>query len=411
MRDFFDHFVAALDPVFLSVLLALVVLSFVLMRYALVPTIYRAMDRTATTWDDILKEKGFFRQFAFLAPAIVLYFGVAHYPAITTVARQIILIYIVVNVVVVLDRFLSAGLEIYHQYPVSLKRPIKAYVQLTKLVIYILGAVTCVAFLLGKSPWGLLGGIGAITAVLILVFRNTILSLITSIQLVANDLLHRGDWIELPQYGADGEVIDIALHAVRVQNWDKTIVTIPSYKLMDDSFKNWRGMRETGGRRIKRNLLIDQTSVRICDATMLEKYQRIDRLKPYLTVKREEIRDAADAAVDDSVALNRRRLTNLGTFRAYALAYLKENPKLSDELTVMVRHLQPTPNGLPLEIYAFSKETDLVNYESVQADIFDHLLSVISFFDLKVFQNPTGENFGLLDHRVLEGQTQSESVV
>ncbi len=409
MSDSFDHFVAALDPIFVLVLLALVALSFVLVRYVLVPALYRAMDRTATTWDNILKEKGFFRQFAFLAPAIVLYFGVGYYPSVTTLARQIILIYIVVNVVVVLDRFLSAGLEIYRQYPVSLKRPIKAYIQLAKLVIYIIGAVTCIALLLGKSPWGVLGGIGAITAVLILVFRNTILSLIASIQLVANDLIHRGDWVELPQYGADGEVIDIALHVVRVQNWDKTIVTIPSYKLMDDSFKNWRGMQETGGRRIKRSVLIDQTSVQICDAAMLEKYARIDRLKPHLAVKKEEIKDVAEPAADDSVPMNRRRLTNLGVFRAYALAYLKENPKLSDELPVVVRHLQPTPNGLPLEIYAFSKEIDQVSYENVQADIFDHLLAVLPFFDLKVFQNPTGENFRLLN-RALDGQAQWDTV-
>jgi miniconductance mechanosensitive channel len=310
-------------------------------------------------------------------------------------------------VVIIQDRLLSAGLEIYRLYPISDRRPIKAYIQLAKLIIYILGAVTCVALLLGKSPLGLLGGIGALMAVLILVFRDTILSLIASIQLAANDLLHRGDWIELPQFGADGEVIDIALHAVTVQNWDKTIVTIPSYKLMEDSFKNWRGMRETGGRRIKRSLLIDQTSVRICDGEMLKKYERIDRLKPYLKTKLQEVGsdDTHRDPTDDSDYLNRRMLTNLGTFRAYALAYIKENPKLSDDLTVMVRQLQPTPDGLPLEIYVFSKETDLFNYEGVQADIFDHLLAVLPYFDLRVFQHPTGRNFDMLT-----GRAQSDTV-
>jgi miniconductance mechanosensitive channel len=407
LSESFHQIFASADPVFLFVLITLAVLSFILVRFVLIFIIYRALERTETTWDDILRKKGVFRQLAYLAPAIVLYYGVAHYTAITAISQQFILIYIVINVVIIQDRLLSAGLEIYRLYPISDRRPIKAYIQLAKLIIYILGAVTCVALLLGKSPLGLLGGIGALMAVLILVFRDTILSLIASIQLAANDLLHRGDWIELPQFGADGEVIDIALHAVTVQNWDKTIVTIPSYKLMEDSFKNWRGMRETGGRRIKRSLLIDQTSVRICDGEMLKKYERIDRLKPYLKTKLQEVGsdDTHRDPTDDSDYLNRRMLTNLGTFRAYALAYIKENPKLSDDLTVMVRQLQPTPDGLPLEIYVFSKETDLFNYEGVQADIFDHLLAVLPYFDLRVFQHPTGRNFDMLT-----GRAQSDTV-
>jgi miniconductance mechanosensitive channel len=355
----------------------------------------------------MVRKKGVFRQFSYLAPAIVLYYGVTHYATITAISQQFILIYIAINVVIIQDRLLSAGLEIYRLYPISDKRPIKAYIQLAKPIIYILGAVTCVALLLGKSPLGLLGGIGALMAVLILVFRDTILSLIASMQLAANDLLHRGDWIELPQFGADGEVIDIALHAVTVQNWDKTVVTVPSYKLMEDSFKNWRGMLETGGRRIKRSLLIDQTSVRICDGKMLKKYEQIDRLKPYLKTKLLEVgrNDTNSDPTDDSVYLNSRMLTNLGTFRAYALAYIKENPNLSDDLTVMVRQLQPTPDGLPLEIYVFSKETDALKYEAIQSDIFDHLLAALPYFDLRVFQHPTGQNF-----EMLKGQAQSNTV-
>jgi miniconductance mechanosensitive channel len=194
---------------------------------------------------------------------------------------------------------------------------------------------------------------------------------------------------------------------VTVQNWDKTIVTVPSYKLMEDSFKNWRGMLETGGRRIKRSLLIDQTSVRICDGKMLKKYEQIDRLKPYLKTKLLEVgrNDTNSDPTDDSVYLNSRMLTNLGTFRAYALAYIKENPNLSDDLTVMVRQLQPTPDGLPLEIYVFSKETDALKYEAIQSDIFDHLLAALPYFDLRVFQHPTGQNF-----EMLKGQAQSNTV-
>jgi miniconductance mechanosensitive channel len=407
LSESFHQIFASADPVFLFVLITLAVLSFILVRFVLIFIIYRALERTETTWDDILRKKGVFRQLAYLAPAIVLYYGVAHYTAITAISQQFILIYIVINVVIIQDRLLSAGLEIYRLYPISDRRPIKAYIQLAKLIIYILGAVTCVALLLGKSPLGLLGGIGALMAVLILVFRDTILSLIASIQLAANDLLHRGDWIELPQFGADGEVIDIALHAVTVHNWDKTIVTVPSYKLMEDSFKNWRGMLETGGRRIKRSLLIDQTSVRICDGKMLKKYEQIDRLKPYLKTKLLEVgrNDTNSDPTDDSVYLNSRMLTNLGTFRAYALAYIKENPNLSDDLTVMVRQLQPTPDGLPLEIYVFSKETDALKYEAIQSDIFDHLLAALPYFDLRVFQHPTGQNF-----EMLKGQAQSNTV-
>jgi miniconductance mechanosensitive channel len=407
LSDYFSYIVEEIDLVFLLILVALAAFSFVLVRVVLIHIIYRALDRTETIWDDIVRRKGVFRQFAYLAPAIVLYFGVGHYAEISETVRQFVLIYIVINVVIIQDRLLSAGLEIYHHYPISDRRPIKAYIQLVKLIIYILGTVICIALLLGKSPLGLLGGIGALTAVLILVFRNTILSLIASIQLVANDLLHRGDWIELPQYGADGVVVDIALHTVKVQNWDKTIVTVPSYRLMEDSFKNWRGMHDTGGRRIKRSLLIDQTSVRICDDEMLKKYEQIDRLKPYLKSKLQEIgqNDTKDDPTDECSHLNRRKLTNLGTFRAYALAYIKENSNLSDDLTVMVRQLQPTPDGLPLEIYAFSKETGLLEYEGIQADIFDHLLAVLPYFDLKVFQHPTGENF-----ERLKGLARSEAM-
>ena len=401
------NFSAWVDLEYLLILMGAVVASFLLVRYALIPLLYRAMERTRTEWDDILIQRGVFRRLSYLAPAIVVYFGVGNYPEITEIARQLILAYIVLEVVIIQDRLLTAGLDIYGHFPVAKKRPIKAYVQLVKLIVYILGGTTVIALLLGKSPWGLLGGLGAMMAVLILVFRNTILSLIASIQLVANDLLHIGDWIELPEYRADGEVIDIALHTVKVRNWDKTIVTVPTYKLMEESFKNWRGMRETGGRRIKRSLLIDQTSVRFCDEKMLQKFSDIDRLKPYLEAKEQEL-EQANAALDPElgkVQVNRRVLTNLGTFRAYALAYINEISKLSNDFTVMVRQLQPTPDGLPLEIYAFSTETDLESYESVQADIFDHLLAVIPYFGLRVFQHPTGENM-----KALKGWLESEPV-
>ncbi len=262
--------------------------------------------------------------------------------------------------------------------------------------------MTAISVLLDKSPWGILGGIGALSAILILVFRDTILSLLASIQLVGNDLIDLNDWIEVPECGADGSVIDISLYTIKVQNWDRTIVAIPTSKLIDGSFKNWRGMSESGCRRIKRSLLIDQTSVRFCDQDLIEKLWRLHRLRPYLEAKKKELEDvSASLEVNghDPLPLNRRALTNLGTFRAYVVAYLEESAKVHDEMTLMVRQLAPSPEGLPLEIYSFSNETDLARYEGIQSDIFDHLLSVLPYFDLRVFQVPSGHDFQALAGR------------
>ena len=399
-------FLGSKDFLYLGFWLLAAGASYVVVRLCLVRLVNRAMERTRTKWDDILANRGVFSHLAFLAPALILYFGAAHFPAISQVARQIILAYVFVNVIIILDRLLSAGLDIYRLYPVSKTRPIKGYVQLAKLVLYFLGAVTAISVLLGRSPWEFLVGMGAMTAILLLVFRDTILSLIASIQLVADDLVDHGDWIEMPECGADGEVIDIALHTVKVRNWDNTIVTVPTYKLIDGSFKNWRVMRETGGRRIKRSLLIDQTSVRICDDELLERFWRIDRLKPYLEAKGKELGRAnslLDSGDGERHPLNRRALTNLGTFRAYVTAYLLENAKLRKDMTFMVRQRPPSPDGLPLEIYVFSTETNLVDYESVQSDIFDHLLASVPYFDLRVFQYPTGR-----DLQTLMGRSQVE---
>ena len=392
------------------VVMLIAVLSYAAVRFLLLPIVNRMMERNKTEWDDILARKGVLSWLAALAPFLILYFGAGYAPEYTIeILRQIILACIVLIVGAVLDRALSASLDIYRLYPFSEERPITAYVQLLKLVVYILGAVTVIAVLLGKSPWGVVGGIGVMAAIAVLVFRDTILSLIANIQILANDLVRRGDWIEVPDFGADGVVTDIALHTVKVRNWDNTIVTIPTYKLVDGAFQNWRGMDEAGGRRIKRSLLIDQTSVRFCDEALLEKFRRIRRLRPYLEAKKKELEHANVTlrdGEDGQLPLNRRALTNLGTFRAYLVAYLNENPKLHDDMTVMVRQRPPTPNGLPLEIYVFSKHTSLVDYEGIQADIFDHVLAALPYFELRLFQYPTGENL-----KTLKGWLESEKVV
>jgi miniconductance mechanosensitive channel len=388
------------DPVlFFVVLIAVAITTYAVMRLLLVPVLNRLMERTKTKWDDILASKGVLFWLALLGPALILYFGAGYASEYAEIWRRIILAGIIVIGSGTIDRVLSAALDIYDLYPFSKKRPIKALIQLLKLGVYIVGAVTVIAVLLGKSPLAIVGSITVMTAVLVLVFKDTLLSLIANIQLVANDLVRRDDWIQVTEFGADGEVIDITLHTVKVRNWDNTIVTIPTYKLVDGSFQNWRGMSESGGRRIKRSLLIDQTSVRFCDDELIERFQRIRRLRPHMEAKQKELESAnASLGGDESgqLPLNRRALTNLGIFRAYVVAYLNENPKLHDDMTVMVRQRPPTPNGLPLEVYVFSKDTKLIDFEGVQADIFDHLLAALPYFDLRLFQYPTGDNLKTL---------------
>ncbi len=282
----------------------------------------------------------------------------------------------------------------YETLPASRERPIKGYIQVLAIIMYIFGTIYAIGMLTGQSPWVILSGIGALTAVILLVFKDTILSFVAGIQISAYDLLHVGDWIEMPQYGADGDVIEIALHTVKVQNWDKTITVIPTYRFTQDAYKNWRGMTQAGGRRIKRAVYIDQNSVKFCDEEMIRRFERIYLIRDYVRQKKAEIEEYNRSIVaDTSDVVNGRRMTNLGTFRAYAEAYIQNHPKVNKNLTMMVRHLAPGPNGLPIEIYLFTNDIRWKNYEAIQADIFDHLLAVIHQFDLRIFQNPTGNDF------------------
>jgi miniconductance mechanosensitive channel len=381
------------------VMLGAAAVSYFIVRYLAVPLANHAIDRVHDQWDDILAKRGVFNLLALLGPAIIVYVGISYYPEFDGLVRRLVLAFSVVMVISSAGRLLTAATDIYQLYPISIERPIKGYVQLAKLVLYLLGTILVICVVVDRSPWGILGGLGAMTAVLLLVFRDTILSFIAGIQLGSNDLVRKGDWIEVPQFGADGDVVDIALHTVKVRNWDNTFVTIPTYMMMEGSFKNWRGMSESGGRRIKRALLLDQTSVRFCDDAMIERLEGYKRLAPYIGRKRDDLARANAGLGADEIAalpLNRRALTNLGSFRAYCQAYLEENEKLHKTMTLMVRQLAPTANGLPLEIYAFTNDTAWGNYEAIQADIFDHLLSVLPFFELRVFQHPTGGDFRTL---------------
>jgi len=354
--------------------------------------------RTRSGLDDILVRRKVFHKLAQIIPALIIYlatgFIFVNYANFGDWVERVCLVYIVIIFILVLDSFINAMHEIYLTLPISEGRPIKGYLQVVKILIYFIGTILMISFILKESPKTLLAGLGALAAVLMLVFKDTILGFVASIQLSANNMVKPGDWIEMPSHNADGTVQDISLHTVKVQNWDKTIATVPTYSLVSESFKNWRGMEESGGRRIKRSINLDMNSVRFLDKEMVGKFRKINLLRDYVDGKENEIRKHNEEnSIDDSVLVNGRRMTNLGTFRKYIEEYLWNHPKIHNEMTFLVRHLQPTERGLPIEIYVFSNDQAWANYEGIQADIFDHILAVIPEFGLKVFQNPTGSDF------------------
>jgi len=323
-------------------------------------------------------------------PALIIGRGIWLVPNLPENIRAVVAALASAVIVLAIARALSAALdcvnEAYVRRPDSALRPIKGYLQVAKIILYCAAAVLIISILVGQSPLLLLSGLGALAAVLMLVFKDTILSLVASVQLGSNDMLRVGDWITMPSAKADGDVIDIALHTVKIQNFDKTITTVPTYKLISESFQNWRGMSESGGRRIKRALMIDQNSVRFLAEGEIADARRYAALRPYLDERAEEIaRWNADRAEPD-----RRRMTNIGIFRAYVAAYLASHSRISNEMTLLVRQLDPGPEGLPLEIYCFTTTTNWSEYEAIQADIFDHLLAVLRDFGLRLFQQPSG---------------------
>ena len=367
----------------------------VLIKRRLVGVLQRLAGRTGQQWDDIILEHGVFGRLAQAVPALIVYFGVAGLPGLGESLSQIIanvaLAYLALAMTLALGALLSAGNAIYGTYPVARDRPIKGFVQVAQIVVYVLGAVFIVSALLARSPVVLLTGFGAMTAILLLIFRDTILSLVASIQLTGLDMVRVGDWIEMPQYNADGDVVDIELHTIKVQNWDKTITTIPTHKLISESFKNWRGMSESGGRRIKRSIHIDARSVRFLTDDEVEKFTRFALLREYVDRKRSELA-AYNAGLGgaETANVNLRRLTNLGTFRAYLWNFLQNHPQIHREMTLLVRQLQAGEKGIPIEIYCFTGTTEWAAYEGIQADIFDHILAQCGEFGLRVFQTPTG---------------------
>ncbi len=348
--------------------------------------------RTTVQWDDVLYERGVFSALAWLAPALVIYYSAYLFsPAPQGIVQRLLFAYMQTILVITLVRLVNAASVLYGRTPYAQTVTIKGYVQVINLVVVLFGAIIIFATLVNQSPWGLLSGLGALTAVLVLVFRDTILSFVASIQIATNDMVRVGDWITFPKYDADGDVIDIALHTVKVQNFDKTISNIPTQRFIDEGFKNWRGMRQSGGRRIKRAIYVDATSIRFLDGPLKHRLSQVALLHDYFA--QPQLETEVDDGADPSHRLDHRRRTNIGTFRAYATAYLKAHPQIhQDRLTFLVRQLAPGPNGVGIEIYVFSKDQRWAAYEEIQADIIDHLLASIGDFDLRVFQHPTGRD-------------------
>ena len=316
---------------------------------------------------------------------------------------------IIIAVVFAISGALSLVVVLYRRRPDAQSRPIKGYIQLLKIAVYAVGVVLSIAILMDNSPLILLSGMGAMAAVLLLIFKDTILSLVASVQLTSNDMIHVGDWIEMPSLNADGDVIDIALHTVKVQNWDKTITAVPTHRLIAESFKNWRGMQESGGRRIKRALYIDLTSIRFLSPEERDELRRVALIDEYLAKKKQEI-EVWNAALTEGGkdAVNARRVTNIGTFRAYALSYLRAHPQINENMTLLVRQLAPGAQGLPLEIYCFTATTAWAAYEDVQSDIFDHLMAILPAFHLRQFQEPSGWDYALAIEKYLGEKSPGE---
>jgi len=362
----------------------------------------RFVKKTKTQWDDMILESGVLNRLAHIVPALILYNG-AHlvFPQDSwglPLVQKGVMVYIILVVTRVANSVLDVVDRIYRTYPISRRRPIKGYLQLVGIFLYSVGMILSVSVILDQSATVLLSGLGALTAVIMLVFKDSILGLVASVQLSANNMVQIGDWIEMPKYGADGDVIDITLQTIKVQNWDKTLTTIPIYALISDSFKNWRGMSESGGRRIKRTINIDVNSIQFLDQELYQRLQDIDLLKPYLDKKQQELAQH-NSGKSTKRRSNIRSLTNIGTFRAYLEAYLRDHPLIHNDMTLMVRQKTAGPEGLPLEIYVFSKDTAWTHYEALQGDIFDHVYAVMPEFELRPFQAPSGWDIQSLEQR------------
>lgn len=391
--------VAGVTDQILIVLTILIVayLADVICRRGVVRVVRKVTQRTKAKWDDLLLNDQVMNNLCHIIPPVIIYVFIPiafpYNQEVLAFIHNICLIYIVAVSLRFTNIFLGVLFELSNQREELRNRPLKGVYQIIQVGLFFVGIILIISILIDKSPKDLFVGLGASAAILMLVFKDTIMGLVSGVQLSANDMLRPGDWITMPKYGADGTVIEVTLNTVKVRNFDNTITTLPPYALVSDSFQNWRGMRESGGRRVKRSINIDMTSICFCDHDMLMKFKKIVLLKDYIEETEEDVcRHNEELGIDDSVMVNGRHQTNLGVFRAYLERYLKSLPTVNTELTYMVRQLQPTEKGIPMEVYFFAAEKDWVPYEKIQADVFDHVLAVIPEFGLRVFQNPSGSD-------------------
>jgi miniconductance mechanosensitive channel len=379
-------------------IITLSLIAYLVAKHFILKGLAKLINRTTTQWDDMMLKKKVFNRLAHLAPAMLVYMSISipfeGYDWLIAMINGLVLIFIIVMVVLALDAFLNGTLAIYTTYEVSNRIPIKGFIQVLKLVIYFASAIFIISILVNKTPVVLFTSLGAVTAIMMFIFKDAILGFVAGIQLSANRMVAKGDWIEMPKYGANGDIVEIALTTVKVQNWDKTITTIPTYALITESFKNWRGMSDSGGRRIKRSINIDMNTIKFCTDEMLDRFGKIQYISSYIEKTKIEIQEKnKQEHVDNSSLVNGTRMTNIGTFRAYVKAYLTNHPMINKEMTLLIRQLAPNEHGLPIEIYVFSKDQEWVNFEGIQSDIFDHILAVVPEFDLRVFQDPSGMDF------------------
>lgn len=379
----------------LVIALALSVLAYKITRRFVVAGVEYIIRLTPTGLDDVLVDSRVFHRLSLLAPALVIYTFAPVFDGAEAWFDRLAQAFMIVVGAMVVSAIIRGYHRLYEISPLSRERPIKSYVQVVIIFLYLIAGVFIIATLMGQSPWGILSGIGALTAIILLIFKDSILGLVASIQLVAHDMLRKGDWIEMSNCGADGDVLDITLNTVKIQNWDKTITTIPTYKLISDSFRNWRGMQESGGRRIKRSFNVDMNSVRLCDGALLDRLSHFPAIAEQVNAARQEI-EAHQQQHGAGGAFDASRPTNLGLLRSYLEVHLRENPKIHKEMTFLVRLLMPTDQGLPLEIYVFSNDQVWAHYEMLQAEITEHVLAVLPEFDLRIYQQPAGADFRAL---------------
>ncbi|NLW11190.1 MAG: mechanosensitive ion channel family protein [Clostridiaceae bacterium] len=378
----------------LSLILVVLVVSVVsnlLTKHIVLRILAHYIENNKYDWDTYLLKHKVLHRLSHLLPVLIIYSSAPLFGSLQTFIERLGSIYLIILIVGVLNALFNAIDDIYNRHEVARQKPIKGYLQGIKIFVFVIAGIVILSRLLGQSPLILPSGIGAMTAVVLLIFQDSILGLVAGIQLAANDMVRIGDWIEMPKYNADGDVIEITLTTVKVENFDKTITTVPPHALVKDSFRNWRGMQETGGRRIMRSIYIDTSSICFCSDEMIESYKDIEILKNYINNRHVEINEYNRIhEIYAKNPVNGRHMTNVGTFRAYIIEYLRNHSQIHQDMIQMVRQLPPKEYGLPIELYMFTKTTDWAEYETIQADIFDHLLAVAPLFGLRIFQNPSG---------------------